>query len=126
MRRTIGWATIAAVATGLAIAPAAIAKDRDIEVNGTCSGPSRVELDLDYEDGGLEAEVEVDQNRVGVRWRVALFQNGKRVASRVGVTRGRSGSFEARFLTANRAGADRFVARASRPGEVCTVHASIR
>lgn len=125
MRRTIGWAAAAAVLTALALAPTAIAKDGDVEVPGRCTGQTRSELDLSYEDGGIEVEFEVDQNRNGVRWRVVLLHNGKRVASRVGVTRGRSGSFEARFVTANRAGLDRFVARATRPGEVCRAKASI-
>jgi hypothetical protein len=125
MRRTIGWAAAATILAALAMAPTAIAKDGDVEVPGTCTGPTRSELDLSYEDGGIEVEFEVDQNRNGVRWRVVLLHNGKQVASRVGVTRGRSGSFEARFVTGNRAGVDRFVARATRPGESCRAAASI-
>jgi len=42
------------------------------------------------------------------------------------VTRAPSGSFESRFVTGNRAGVDRFVARATRSGEVCTARASIQ
>jgi len=45
-----------------------------------------------------------------VRWRVVLFRNGTRVASRAAVTRAPSGSFEARFVSA---GAGRFVAAAA-------------
>jgi hypothetical protein len=126
MRRTIGWTAVAAVTAALAIVPSAIAKDRDVEVRGSCTGATRAELDLSHDDGGIEVEVEVDQNRNGVRWRVVLFRNGTRVGSRVGVTGGRSGSFEAEFLTGNRAGVDRFVARATRPGERCVARASIR
>jgi hypothetical protein len=40
------------------------------------------------------------------------------------VTRAPSGSFEAHVLAQNRAGSDRFVATASRPGETCTARAS--
>jgi hypothetical protein len=107
------------------LAPAAVAKDGDVRVAGTCTGATTSKLKLSPEDGGLEVEFEVDQNRNGVRWQVVLFRNGKRVDSRVGVTGGRSGSFEARFVTGTRAGVDRFVARATRPGEVCRATASI-
>jgi hypothetical protein len=126
MRRTIWSTAVAAFVAALALAPAASAKDGDVEVQGTCTGATSSELDLSYEDGGIEVEVEVDQNRNGVRWHVVLFRNGERVGSRVGVTGGRSGSFEARFVTGNRAGADRFVARATRQGERCVARASIR
>lgn len=128
MRRTVGWigcTTLAALAAALLLAPAAVAKDGDVRVAGMCSGSSTSKLKLSPEDGGIEVELEVDQNRNGVRWRVVLVRNGTRVATRVGVTRGPSGSFEARFVTGNRAGADRFVARASRSSEVCTARASI-
>jgi hypothetical protein len=125
MRRTIGWTAAAAIAAALAIAPAAMAKDGDVRVAGTCTGATSSKLKLSPEDGGIEVEFEVDQNRNGVRWNVVLLRNGKRVGTRVGVTGGRSGSFEARFVTGNRAGVDRFVARATRPGEVCRAKASI-
>lgn len=131
MRSTVGWiglttcTTLAALAAALLLAPAAVAKDGDVRVAGTCSGSTTSKLKLSPEDGGIEVEFEVDQNRNGVRWRVVLVRNGTRVATRVGVTRGPSGSFEARFVTGNRAGTDRFVARASRSGEVCRATASI-
>jgi hypothetical protein len=122
------WTAAAAFAAALALAPAAAAaaKDSDVEVRGTCTGATGFELDLSHEDGAIEVELEVDQNRNGVRWHVVLFRNGQRVGSRVGVTRGPSGSFEARFVTGNRAGVDRFVARATRQGERCVARASIR
>ena len=120
MRKTIG--TIAATAMGAAIlATGAAAKDGDILVAGTCTGPSDAKLKLSEEDGGIEVELEVDQNRNGVRWTVTLFRNGTQVARRVRVTRG---SFEARFVTANRPGADRFLAKAARVGERCSARAS--
>ncbi len=123
MRKTIG--TIAATAMGAAIlATGAAAKDGDVLVAGTCTGPSAAKLKLSEEDGGIEVEFEVDQNRNGVRWTVTLFRNGTQVARRVRVTRGPSGSFEARFVTANRPGADRFLAKATRVGERCSARAS--
>ena len=123
MRKPIG--TIAAAVIGAAVlATGAAAKDGDVLVAGTCTGPSTAKLKLSEENGAVEVEVEVDQNRNGVRWTVALFRNGTQVAQRVRVTRGPSGSFEARFVTANRPGVDRFVAKAARAGERCSARAS--
>ena len=70
----------------LALAPAALAKDGDVRVAGTCTKASSSKLKLSREDAGTEVEFEVDQNRNGVRWRVVLFRNGTQVASRVRVT----------------------------------------
>ncbi len=120
--------TAAIVVTGivgalLALAPAALAKDGDVRVAGTCTEASSSKLKLSREDAGTEVEFEVDQNRNGVRWRVVLFRNGTQVASRVRVTRAPSGSFEARFVST---GSGRFVARATSPtGERCTARASM-
>ncbi len=111
------------VGAALALSPAALAKDGDVRVAGTCSKASTSKLKLSREDAGTEVELEVDQNRNGVRWSVVLFRNGTRVASRTAVTRAPSGSFEARFV---RAGGGRFTARAASPsGEVCRATASI-
>ena len=121
MSRWMVRITVAAVVgAALALSPAAVAKD-GVLVAGTCSKASTSKLKLGREDAGTEVEFEVDQNRNGVRWRVVLFRNGTRVASRTAVTRAPSGSFEARFVTS---GAGRFVARAQRSGERCTARAS--
>ena len=114
-------AVTAVVGAALALTPAALAKD-GVRVAGKCTKASTSKLKLGREDAGTEVEFEVDQNRNGVRWRVVLFRNGTRVASRTAVTRAPSGSFEARFVTA---GAGRFVARATSPsGEACSAVAS--
>ena len=103
----------------------AFAKDGDVIRRGACSGPSDWKLKLSNENGRIEVEFEVDQNRTGVRWNVVLLQNGRRIARMSRVTRGRSGSFEARVLAANTAGKDAFRARATSPSrEVCTAQAS--
>jgi len=73
---------------------------RDVRVRGTCTGRSSAKLKLSPENGRVEVEFEVDQNRVGVRWRVVLKRNGVRVASRTAVTRAPSGSFETRAVVA--------------------------
>jgi hypothetical protein len=115
--------TLAAVAT--AAAPAsALAKDGDVRVNGSCTERSTAKLKLSHEDGRIETEFEVDQNRNGVRWEVRLRRNGNRAASTSAVTRGPSGSFEVRRLLGNGSGQDRISARATSPsGEVCTARA---
>ena len=123
MRRTTGVVAAAIGALAL-LAPTAAAKDGDVEVAGTCTRATTSELKLSEENGGIEVEFEVDQNRNGVRWTVTLFRNGSFVGRKVRVTRGPSGSFEARFVTRNGAGADRFVARAARVGERCSARAS--
>ena len=122
MRRSlIALSAVAVFAATLLVVPVALAKDGDVRVAGTCSASSTSKLKLSREDGGVEVEFEVDQNRNGVRWHVVLFRNGSRVASRSAVTRGPSGSFEARFVAS---GAGRFVATARRGGERCSARAS--
>jgi predicted aspartyl protease len=109
----------------LALAAPAGAKRGDVRVAGTCTKASSSKLKLSDEDGRIEVELEVDQNRNGVRWTVVINRNGKRVARLVRTTKAPSGSFEARVLTSNSAGADKFVARATSPsGEVCTARAT--
>jgi hypothetical protein len=125
MKGVTGLIVAMSLGAALLLAPAAGAKDGDIRVAGVCSKSATSKLKLSEEDGGIEVEFEVDQNRNGVRWRVVLSHNGKQIGSRVRVTRPPSGSFEARFVAGNRAGADRFVARAtSASGGVCTARAS--
>jgi hypothetical protein len=109
-----------------AAGPAALANDRDVERRGSCSGRSDWKLKLSPEDGGLEVEFEVDQNRVGHRWRVKIRQNGERIFRGVRETRGPSGSFEVRTVTNNTPGVDRFKAKAVNlsTGETCVGRAS--
>jgi hypothetical protein len=111
----------------LAPAAAGAKDDDDIERAGTCTGASSAEIKLSAEDGRIETEFEVDQNRNGVRWNVVLKRNGVRVASTVATTRGPSGSFEVRRLLADGAGDEAIRAKATSPsGEVCTARATFR
>ncbi len=120
-----GLATLAAITLCVAsVAVAAPAKDGDIRVAGTCTTVSSAKLKLSDEDGRIEVEFEIDQNRVGQRWAIVLRQNGAVVRQLTKVTRAPSGSFEVRLLARNAAGADRFVATATRPGETCWARAS--
>jgi hypothetical protein len=112
-------------AAALAVTPAALAKDRDVRVNGSCTGATTSKLKLSEEDGRIEVEFEVDQNRSGVRWQVRLFRNGARVAAVTRTTRPPSGSFEVRRVVGNGPGTDRIRAVAVRAsGARCTAQAS--
>ena len=124
MRKTIFIAIAALAGAMLVVAPAALAgndHDREVIRTGTCSAGSTWKLKVKLDDGRIETEFEVDQNRVGRRWRVNLRQNGNLVFSGIRRTLAPSGSFEARKLLANQAGADRIVgsARALAGGETC-------
>jgi hypothetical protein len=125
--KAVGFAslvTLLVAAVALLTAPVAVAKDGDIRRVGTCTKSSTSKIKLSEENGRIEVEFEVDQNRNGVRWNVRIAQNGRQVARMTRVTRGPSGSFEARIVAGNRAGADRFVATATRRGETCTARAT--
>jgi hypothetical protein len=120
---------IAAACVGLAAAfvavPTTAAKDGDVLVRGTCSGPTTSKLKLSEEDGRIEVEFEVDQNRTGVRWTVTLRRPAALLVRTTRITRGPSGSFELRRVVGNRAGPDRIIARATRAtGEVCRAAAT--
>jgi hypothetical protein len=127
MRKTVAGGCALAAALALTATPGALAKDReDVRVAGACTGATTSKLKLSDEDGRIEVEFEVDQNRVGVRWSVVLRQSGRVVQRATRVTRAPSGSFEARFVASNRGGVDSFAASASRAGETCRARASWR
>ena len=117
---------LCAALTVLAFGSPALAKDGDVLVRGQCSGASTSKLKLSEEDGRIEVEFEVDQNRNGVHWTVVLTRDGSRVASLPRVTKGPSGSFEARRVIANAAGDDVVRATAKRRGESCSARATWR
>ena len=126
-KRMLGLAGVA-LGAALVLAPVASpggAKRGDVRVAGVCTKASTSKLKLSEEDGRIEVEFEVDQNRNGVRWTVVLNQNGGRIARLVRTTKAPSGSFEARMLRPNMSGADRITARATSPsGEVCSARAT--
>ncbi len=127
--RTIALLSSAA-GLALLLVPASFGKDGDVLVRGTCSGASSSKLKLSEEDGRIEVEFEVDQNRNGVRWTVSLRRvtaaGTSLLASGTRVTRAPSGSFEFRRVVADRSGPDRIRARATRAGEVCSATAVFR
>jgi hypothetical protein len=96
-------------------------RDRDdVRVTRTCTDGSTVKLKAKPDDGRLEVEFEVDQNRNGVRWKVRARRDGKLVIRTSAVTKAPSGSFSVERKIADPAGSDRITARATSPsGEVC-------
>ena len=64
--------------------------------------------------GRIAVEFSADTNRPGQRFAVRLLHNGRTSMNVVRVTRAPSGSFTVRNVVPNRAGADRFRARAAR------------
>ena len=117
-------ASIATVAAAAAVLTPtdAFANGGDNLAEGACSGTAIWKLKAaETPSNQVAVEFEVDVNRRGQQWRVALFHNGTRVLTRDSTTAGVSGSFEVRSLEANRAGDDRFRARAVRAsdGQTC-------
>ncbi len=126
-RTMLVFVGLMACATLALTAVPASAKDGDVLRAGKCSGATTSKLKLSEENGRIEVEFEVDQNRNGVRWTVSLSRNGARFARLVRTTRPPSGSFEARALARNGAGAEVIRGRAVSPsGEVCTARATWR
>ena len=124
-RRTILIALVTlVVAVVLASPSASFAKDgMAVKKAGACSKGSSWKLKLSEEDGKIETEFEVDQNRRGVTWKVGL--RGAIVFKGTRMTRAPSGSFTVRRLLADRPGSDRVSARAMSPsGEICRAVAS--
>ena len=125
MRRLtpIGVAPLASAL--LVLAPAAFAgggrDDRGFLKSGRCSADATWKLKAKFDDGRIETEFEVDQNRVGRRWRVTIVKNGARVFNGTRRTVAPSGSFEVRRLLGNSPGADRITAtaRALGTGQTC-------
>jgi hypothetical protein len=121
-RRIAALLCVVLVTTGLVSAPLTVsAKDGDIIRRGSCTMRSDWKLKLSPEDGRIEVEFEVDQNRNGQRWNIKLKRNGSVIWRGSRTTRPPSGSFEVRALARNGPGSETFVARARNPrtGEVC-------
>lgn len=122
-RRSRSILAIAALVALAAIAPAPVAaRDTDIIRRGSCSGASTWKLKLSAENGRIEVEAEVDQNRNGRTWMWTLKKNGTTFATGSATTQALSGSWSVARRTANGAGDETISLRATHPatGEVCT------
>ena len=116
-----------AALAALALAPAAAAKDGDVRATGTCTGASSSKIKLGARDGGIEAELEVDENRNGSTWRVKLKDNSKLAFKGKATTHAPSGSFSIERRIDDLAGSDRVVgiAKNRQSGERCQAGATI-
>jgi hypothetical protein len=121
----------AAAIAAIAITPAAASArhggdDRGVRATGSCGAGATSKLKLKKDDGAIEVEFEVDQNRVGKRWRVTLVRDGKVVFRGHRTTHAPSGSFSLERRIRNLAGADRVTARGAGPGGLtCTATATL-
>jgi hypothetical protein len=117
-------ALVVAIVTVTASTAAARGGDRGVVRAGPCTGSSTSKLKVKLEDGRVEAEFEVDENRTGRRWRVVIARNGRAVFTGVRRTVAPSGSFSVRRLIGGRG---RFAATARElgTGEVCRASATI-
>jgi hypothetical protein len=126
MNRSI---TVAFVLATTAFTPAAAlashgGDDKGKRVAGKCTDGSSAKLKVKPDDGRLETEFEVDQNRNGVTWKVTLRRQGARAVKANATTKAPSGSFsvERRLSGTSR----KVTARATSPsGEVCTASVTV-
>ena len=89
-------------------------------VAGECTGSATSKLKVKPDNGKLETEFEVDQNRNGVTWKVRFRLNGERVVKTTATTQAPSGSFSVERRLANGPGSDHVVGKAISPsGQVC-------
>jgi hypothetical protein len=124
MNRTL---TVTLVLAATALTPAAALAsggDKGKRVTGTCTDGSSAKLKVKADDGRLETEFEVDQNRNGVTWKVTLRRQGSSAVKTSATTKAPSGSFSVeRRLPGS---SDTIIARATSPsGEVCTATATV-
>jgi len=111
---TLSLALVAAVALSIAGAASARGGGNESRIkSGSCSGSATWKLKAKLDDGRIETEFEVDQNRAGRRWHVKIRRNGVLAFDGVRTTMAPSGSFEVRRRLGNAAGPDRIVATAT-------------
>ena len=95
-------------------------------VAGECTGNATSKLKVKPDNGKLETEFEVDQNRNGVTWKVRFRLNGERVVKTTATTQAPSGSFSVQRRLANGPGSDHVVGKAISPsGPVCRASLTI-
>ena len=104
-RAALGTLGIGILATGmLATAPAIAAKGSDVVRHRQLLDEQRLEAQGQPDNGRLEVEFEVDQNRNGQTWNVSLKHNGNAFFTGQRTTQAPSGSFSVPQLTSNARG----------------------
>jgi hypothetical protein len=115
-------ALLAAAAFVAAPASSAVARgggDQNVvQRSGRCTDGSTWKLKVKPDDGRLETELEVDQNRAGATWHVTLRRNGTVAARATRTTRAPSGSFSFERRIAGAAGT-KVSATATRGSATC-------
>jgi hypothetical protein len=125
--RVATLAVMSTLAIGTVAAAPAYAKGVNVATRGTCTTHSLSKLKLGHDLKVIETGFEVDSNRVGQVWKVAITDNGVSVFSGSRTTTAPSGSFTVARRIPDRAGLDNVVATATNPatGESCVARASI-
>jgi hypothetical protein len=96
-----------------------------VERSGACSAGATWKLKAQHDDGRVDVEFEVDSNRVGQRWNVAISDNRVVVFEGTRTTMAPSGSFTVERRIRNRAGTDTIRAVATRNGQRCAGRVSL-
>jgi hypothetical protein len=119
---------LAALTAAPAAAAPAAAAPTSVLTQGSCSIHSAWKITMAYTDNNqIEAAFEVDQNKIGVAWKVTLKHNGVQYFSGTRKTLAPDGSFEVNRLVPNLAGVDTIRGVAINPatGESCAGSASL-
>jgi len=119
-------ATTALLAVPTVAGPAQ-AKGSDAVTNSAACASGTIKVKAKIDDGKIEAEGQVDTNRVGQTWNWRIVRNSTVAAKGSKVTAAPSGSFSVNRRIANPAGQDTIKFRAVRPatGKVCSVSVKI-
>lgn len=112
---TLASAAILAVGVGDAVARGGVPA-----VNGTCTAGSTIKGKAAADNGQLQVDFEVDQNKNGVTWNWTIARSTALLASGTAVTKAPSGAFSVRRLVS----LGPVQITATRAGEVCTVSLS--
>jgi hypothetical protein len=121
-------AAVCATLVSLTDAGASGEKDRagEVRVVGSCGATATSKLKLKSRDGSIELEFEVDSDRVGMLWRVALVHERRVAWKGAARTSGPSGSFSVDRRLPDLLGPDTVTARASGPaGITCRATATL-
>jgi hypothetical protein len=108
IRRSAVTLAVAAAIAGpvLSAAPAEAKAGNWVRASGVCAGGGVWTLKAKHDSGRIETEYEVDTNRAGQLWRVAISDNNVGVFAGNKRTVALSGSFTVRLLIADRSGID--------------------
>lgn len=114
------------VALAAVVATVPVSADVEREREGSCTGTSLWELQLEKEHGRIEVDLEIDTRRAGRAWNVRLTHNGTRFVSGRRVT-DRTGEIDIDRIRGDRRGTDtvRFRAVDTVNGEICRGSVSI-